>query len=85
MYACGIVLYEMLTGEVPFTDVQPFRVLMKQRSEAPRPPSTLEPAIPAPLEALVLRCMEKIPERRFASARDLRLALRQVIASERMT
>ncbi len=85
VYACGIVLYEMLTGEVPFTDVQPFRVLMKQRSEAPRPPSTLEPAIPAPLEALVLRCMEKIPERRFASARDLRLALRQVIASERMT
>ena len=85
VYACGIVLYEMLTGEVPFTDVQPFRVLMKQRSEAPRPPSSLEPTIPASLEALVLRCMEKAPERRYASTRDLRLALRQVIASERMT
>jgi len=85
VYACGIVLYEMLTGEVPFTDAQAFRVLMKQRSEAPRPPSSLEPTIPAVLEALVLRCMEKVPDRRYATARELRAALRQVVSSERMT
>jgi serine/threonine-protein kinase len=84
VYACGIVLYEMLTGEVPFTDAQAFRVLMKQRSEAPRPPSSVDPAIPAALEAVVLRCMEKAPDRRFATARELRLALRQASSSERM-
>mgnify|MGYP000724621012 CR=1 FL=1 len=85
VYSLGILMYEMLTGEVPFTDAQAFRVLMKQRSEAPRPPSSLEPTIPAVLEALVLRCMEKVPDRRYATARELRAALRQVVSSERMT
>jgi serine/threonine protein kinase len=79
VYACGVVLYEMLAGVVPFTADQAYRILMKHRSEAPRPPSTLTPGLPPELEALVMRCLEKQPARRFATARDLRVELRRVV------
>jgi tRNA A-37 threonylcarbamoyl transferase component Bud32 len=81
VYACGVLLYEMLTGEVPFTADQPFRVLMKHRSEAPRSLSSLEPGIEGALEAVVLCCLEKLPARRYQSARELRLALRRLSTS----
>jgi serine/threonine-protein kinase len=78
VYGCGIVLYEMLTGEVPFSDEQAYRILMKHRSEAPRPPTLLEPKISAELELVVLKCLEKAPERRYQTARELRVDLRRV-------
>lgn len=78
VYACGCVLYEMLTGQVPFSADQAYRILMKHRNERPRAPSTLDPSIPAALEAIVLRCMEKLPERRYQSARELRVELRKL-------
>jgi tRNA A-37 threonylcarbamoyl transferase component Bud32 len=77
VYGCGVVLYEMLAGEVPFSDDQAYRILMKHRSEAPRPPTLLEPKISAALELVVLKCLEKAPERRYQSARELRVALRK--------
>ena len=78
VYGCGVVLYEMVTGEVPFSDEQAFRILMKHRSEAPRPPTLLEPRISPELELAVLRCLEKVPERRYQSARELRIELRKL-------
>lgn len=78
VYACGVVLYEMLAGEVPFTADQAYRILMKHRTEAPRPPSSLVLGISPALEAVVMRCMEKLPARRFQSARDLRVELRKI-------
>jgi len=78
VYACGIVLYEMLTGEVPFRSDQAFRILMKHRSEAPRPPGTLTPGLNRALESIVLRCLEKRPENRYRSARELRVELRKI-------
>lgn len=78
VYACGVLLYEMLTGQVPFTADQAYRILMKHRNEAPRRPCTVDPSIPAALEAVVLRCLEKLPERRFQSARELRVELRKL-------
>jgi tRNA A-37 threonylcarbamoyl transferase component Bud32 len=78
LYACGVVLYQMLTGEVPFTSDQAYRILMKHRDEAPRPPSSIEPAIPSALEAIILRCMAKSPASRFQSARELRVELRKI-------
>ena len=82
VYACGVVLYEMLVGEVPFTADQAYRIMMKHRSEAPRPPSSLDPGISMPLERVILRCMEKVPERRYQSARELRVELRKIWPSE---
>jgi serine/threonine protein kinase len=78
VYGCGVVLYEMLAGEVPFSADQAYRILMKHRSEAPVPPSRLEPGISAELEKVVLKCLEKAPERRYQSARDLRVELRKL-------
>jgi serine/threonine-protein kinase len=82
VYACGIVLYEMLTGEVPFTDSQPYRIFIKHQSEAPRKPSILAPDISRPLEAAILRALEKQPLRRFHNARELRLELRRIAESK---
>ena len=78
VYACGCALYEMLTGQVPFTADQAYRILMKHRNEAPCPPSELEAGIAPALEAVVLRCMEKAPARRYQSARELRVELRKI-------
>jgi tRNA A-37 threonylcarbamoyl transferase component Bud32 len=78
VYACGVVLYEMLVGEVPFTADQAYRIMMKHRNETPRPPSSLDPTISMALEGVILRCMEKSPERRYQSARELRLELRKI-------
>ena len=81
IYACGCALFEMLTGEVPFTADQAYRILMKHRSEAPRRPSSIEPTISRALDAVILRCMEKAPERRYQSARELRVELRKIADS----
>ncbi len=78
VYACGCALYEMLTGQVPFTADQAYRILMKHRNEAPRPPSSIVTGISPSLEAVVLRCLEKAPERRYQSARELRTELRKI-------
>ena len=78
VYGCGVVLYEMLAGEVPFTDPQAYRILMKHRSDVPRAPTLLEPTISSELELVVLKCLEKAPERRYQSARELRVELRKL-------
>ena len=68
LYAIGIVLYEMLTGRVPFDGDSAVTIALKQVSEAPVPPSAWNPAVPAELDAIVLRALEKDPARRFISA-----------------
>jgi beta-lactam-binding protein with PASTA domain/predicted Ser/Thr protein kinase len=75
LYSIGIVLYELLTGHVPFDAESPVSVALKQVSEPPLPPSELVPAIPPAVEAVVLRAMEKAPERRFQSADEFITAL----------
>jgi serine/threonine-protein kinase len=82
VYACGVVLYEMLTGVVPFTcgpGEMPYQIFMKHREDAPRRPSELTPGLPATLETIVLRALEKQAERRYPSARDMRLELRKAL------
>ncbi len=75
LYSVGVVLYEMLTGRVPFDAESPVTVALKQVSEAPIPPRELEPSIPPALEAVVLRALEKEPARRFADADEFIRAL----------
>lgn len=75
VYALGVLLFQLLTGQLPFQAADPHRVAMLHlTAPAPRP-SLLAQVSPA-VDALVLRCMEKQPERRFASVGELLAALR---------
>ena len=77
LYSAGIVLYELLTGQVPFDGEAPISIAIKQINELPVPPRQLEPRIPPALEAVVLRALEKDPARRYQSAEEFIAALEQ--------
>jgi beta-lactam-binding protein with PASTA domain/predicted Ser/Thr protein kinase len=71
LYSTGIVLYEMLTGSVPFTGDTPLEVAMQHLSAVPEPPSAKRPEIPHELDAIVVRALAKDTEARYRSARDM--------------
>jgi serine/threonine-protein kinase len=71
IYSTGIVLYEMLTGGVPFAGDTPLEVAMQHLSAVPEAPSQKRPEIPHELDAIVLRALAKDPEQRYKSARDM--------------
>ncbi|MCI0659538.1 MAG: protein kinase [Acidobacteria bacterium] len=71
LYSLGIVLYEMLTGERPFSGRTPTEIALKQIQSEPKPPRALNPEIPARLERAILRSLAKNPNLRQASAREL--------------
>jgi serine/threonine-protein kinase len=77
MYSFGIVLYEMLTGTVPFRASTQAAVLTKQLQEQPVPPSRLRPEIPRELEAIVLKALEKDPAKRERDMAAIVRALRE--------
>jgi beta-lactam-binding protein with PASTA domain/predicted Ser/Thr protein kinase len=68
LYSTGVVLYEALTGEVPFEADSPVAVALKQVQEVPRRPSSLNPDVPPALDAVVMRALAKQPEQRFSDA-----------------
>ena len=74
-YALGAVAYYMLTGRPPFEGDRPLKVIIAHAREEATPPSHHQSGIPADLEKIVLRCLEKKPEDRFASAVELGNAL----------
>ena len=74
LYSLGCVLYEMLTGHVPFSADTPIATMYRHVNEDAPPPSTIAP-VQRELEDVVLRCLEKDPKRRFASAAELEAAL----------
>ena len=80
LYSLGIVLYEATTGKVPFDAPDAVSVALKQVSEAPVPPSELNPNIDPELEAIILRAMEKNPANRYSTAEQMRLALNNYLA-----
>ena len=69
IYSVGIVLYEMLTGTVPFTGDTPLEIAMKHLSTTPLPPSEERPEVPHELDSIVLRALAKDPEDRYQSCR----------------
>jgi len=71
LYSVGIVLYELLTGKVPFTGDSPVEIAMKHISAIPEPPSSLRPDIPEDLDLIVLRALGKTPEERYPSAEEM--------------
>jgi serine/threonine-protein kinase len=78
VYALGVVLYELLTDRPPFSGGAPVAIAYRHLHEEPRRPGELRAGIPASLEAIVLRCLEKEPGRRFQTAGELARALAQV-------
>mgnify|MGYP005841846751 CR=1 FL=1 len=75
VYAVGILLYEMLTGRLPYTGDSPVEVALKHLQQEPTPPRRLNPAVPAGLEDVVLRAMAKDPAQRFGSAAEMHQTL----------
>jgi eukaryotic-like serine/threonine-protein kinase len=75
LYSAGIVLYELLTGRVPFDAESPVSVALMQVSEPPVPPMEVNPEVPPALDAVTLRAMEKDPGRRYQDADEFIAAL----------
>jgi eukaryotic-like serine/threonine-protein kinase len=75
LYSIGVILFEALTGRVPFEGDSPVAVALKQVSEQPRPPSELNPNVSRALDAVVLKALAKDPGNRFASADEFLRAL----------
>ncbi len=79
IYSLGVVLYQMLTGRLPFESDSPMGMVMQHINDAPPLPAQFVPSLPSPVEVVVLRALNKKPEDRFASAGEMASALRQAI------
>ncbi len=75
LYSIGVILYELLTGVIPFEGETAVAIAFKQVSAEPRPPSELNPALSPSLDAIVLRALAKDPAARYASADEFIAAL----------
>jgi tRNA A-37 threonylcarbamoyl transferase component Bud32 len=82
IYSLGIVFFEMLTGQRPFDDADPLKVLIKHRESPPPKPRTLNRKIPAALERIVLKMLAKRPTDRYKSVEALEAALKRYMARE---
>jgi serine/threonine-protein kinase len=71
LYSTGVVLYELLTGEVPFTGETPVEIAMKHLQHVPPAPSTIRHEIPHDLDLIVLRALAKEPADRYRTAKEL--------------
>jgi len=79
LYSLGIVLYEMLTGKVPFNGENPVAIAYKHVREDPLAPSLLNPDISPELEAVVMKALAKNPENRYQSAMEMRSDLERCL------
>jgi eukaryotic-like serine/threonine-protein kinase len=78
LYSLGIIIYEMLTGRVPFEGDTPFTIGIKQKSERPKDPRDFNASIPGDLNRLILKCLEKDKVARPQSVADIRAELARI-------
>ncbi len=79
-YALGVLLYQMLTGHVPFMASTPLGIYLKHVRERPEEPSTLNPTIPTSINDVVLRAMQKEPRHRYNTVHDFAQAYKEAYA-----
>ena len=84
VYSMGCMLYELVTGAPPFTGDSPVSVAYQHVREDPRLPSSINPGIPAELDAILLKAMSKNPANRYQSAADMRSDLMRALAGQRV-
>lgn len=84
VYSIGVMLFEMLTGRVPFEGDSAVAIALKQVSESPPAPSSIKPAIPPALDSVVLRALAKDPANRYQSAAEMLSALDAAEANPEM-
>ncbi len=78
VYSLGATLFEMATGRPPFTSESPLELLMQIQSDEPTGPRQIDPLIPRALELVILKCLDKEPSRRYASAATLANDLKSI-------
>ena len=78
IHAAGCVLYEMAAGRPPFADADKGHLIGAILQHQPRPPSTLNPSLPPELERIICKCLEKEPESRYQTAKELGIDLRRL-------
>jgi eukaryotic-like serine/threonine-protein kinase len=84
VYSVGCLLYELVTGAPPFTGDSPVSVAYQHVREDPRLPSSVNPAIPPDLDAILLKALSKNPANRYQSAADMRNDLLRALAGQRV-
>ena len=82
IHGAGFVLYEMATGQRPFAELQSGQLIGALMRKPPIPPTTLNPKVSGELERIIGKCMEKEPENRYQSARELAIDLRRLATPE---
>ncbi len=82
VHALGVLLYELLTGRSPFAGTNLFAALKLVESMDPEPPSTVRPDVPAAVDAVVRRALQKAPSERFDDAAAFAVALREVVGDD---
>jgi serine/threonine protein kinase/Tfp pilus assembly protein PilF len=78
IYSLGVILYEMMTGRIPFDGETALSIALKHKNEAPREPIELNNKIPEALSQVILRCMEKVGKKRYQTADELLSELNEI-------
>src|SRR5262249_12436760 len=83
IYALGVVLFQCVTGQLPFIADTPMATMIKHAKEPPPRPSALSPGIPPRVEQIILRALEKHPNARFQRAREMAEQLKEAATEVR--
>jgi serine/threonine protein kinase len=82
IYSLGVILYQLLTGRLPFVAASKIRLVIKHVEEKPAPPTEIDSKVDLGMEAICMKSLEKRPDDRFQSAREMRAALKAALEGD---